>query len=442
MNCNRYISILTVALLLLATGCKDRSPVSVESESNNNVDFSTYASVGNSLTAGFQSGALYEAAQEYSFPNLLARQFHVIDSFEQPLIEDPGIGNRIELQDDLTTVTVSSEQGTPINGDLDRPFNNLGIPGSILADFTGQDLPGAPYSARRSENPFFDVVLRDLGNTQAEQLGSLEPTFVTFWQGNNDVLGYVTSGGHTAYTPPANFTALYQASAGQIAATGADAVLYNIPNVTAIPYVFLVNQTLLSDGTITVNQQGHFALVTQQGNVPLWVQTTDPNNPGAVQDTVQMEAPDPGAGQPGSFFLLPARSELSQLFSEGIGLSPGNPIPSMLVLDEGETLQALTLVGAYNVAIQAAAAANNFPIVDVNTLFDQIIADGSITRNGLTLRPVPGELFSFDGVHPGNRGHAILANETIEVINNNYGTNVQTIDISTIPQGIPVASGY
>lgn len=438
----KIISLLILIPVFVFTGCEDYSSVEVESQSNEQVDFSSYVAVGNSLTAGLQSNALYETAQEYSFPNLLARQFHVIDDFEQPIISEPGIGERIQLDDNLEPTSTGDGSGTNLNANLERPYNNLGIPGAILADFTGTDLPGLPYSDRQDNNPFFDVILRDFGNTQAEQMAAQEPTFVTFWQGNNDVLGYVTSGGHTAYTPsgPQGFAGLYQASVDAIAATGAEAVVYNIPDVTSIPFVFIVNQTLLQDGTITVNNNGNYALITPQGPVPLWIQRTDPSDPGAIQDTVRMSAPNPSMGNPGSFFLLSARSELPGLLAQGVGLSEDNPIPSPLVLDDGETAQALSLINDYNNTIDALAAGNGFPVVNVNEIFNQIIANGGISSDGVDLAPIPGSLFSFDGVHPTNRGHGIITNATIEVINNAYGTNLSLVDISEIPLGFPVAA--
>ena len=42
---------------------------------NGQADFTTYVAVGNSLTAGFQSGALRKVRQENSFPAILAAQF-------------------------------------------------------------------------------------------------------------------------------------------------------------------------------------------------------------------------------------------------------------------------------------------------------------------------------------------------------------------------------
>lgn len=449
----KYIKgILSLALVLaLVTGCEDYQDLDVDPVDSGDADFSTYVAVGNSLTAGFQSNALYEDAQKYSFPNLLARQLQ-IENFEQPLIGNPGIGNRIELTNlESNTTQQNTTQGEPINTNLDRPYNNLGIPGAILADFLGEDLPGNSYDERR-QSTIYNIVLRNQGNTQAEQLSALEPDFVSFWLGNNDILGYVTSGGDTPYVPPANFTELYEGSTGTIAQTGADAVLYNIPDVTSIPYVFLVNSRLIQSETIVPNPEtGFYELSTSQGQVPIWIEVTDPNQPGVVQNIRRMRTPlpedAPGGPRPGAFFLLHAQEQLADLFSSGVGTTPDNPIPHALVLDNGEAAQAKDIVTAYNQTIQTEAEKYGYAHVDVNTTFNQIFQNfqqsgGSegITSDGVTLTPTPGSLFSLDGVHPSNRGHAVVTNLTIDALNNTYNANIDKINISKIPEGIPVAN--
>lgn len=437
-----------VLVLALFTGCKDYQDLDVDPVDTGDADFSSYVAVGNSLTAGFQSNALYKDAQKYAFPNLLARQLQ-IENFEQPLIGNPGIGDpgRIELTNlENSTTQYNTNQGQPINAQLDRPYNNLGIPGAILADFLGQDLPGNSYEDRR-QGTMYNLVLRNQGNTQAEQLSALEPNFVSFWLGNNDILGYVTSGGETPFVPPANFAKLYQASVGKIAQIGADAVLYNVPDVTSIPYVFLVNSQLIQSETIIPNSEtGFYELPTTQGQVPIWIEVTDPNQPGVVQDTVRMRTPIPNT-RPGAFFLLSAQERLSELFANGIGISPQAPIPHGLVLDNGETAQAKDIVSAYNQTIKAQANTLGFAHVDINTTFNQIFQNfqqsggtEGITQNGVTLTPTPGSLFSLDGVHPSNRGHAIITNKTIDALNSAYNANIDKINVSKIPEGIPVAN--
>src|SRR5690606_32518981 len=58
--------------------------------SSGTANFSKYVAVGNSLTAGYGSGALYITGQEDSYPNLMAQQFAFVGGgdFSQPLMND------------------------------------------------------------------------------------------------------------------------------------------------------------------------------------------------------------------------------------------------------------------------------------------------------------------------------------------------------------------
>ena len=56
------------------------------------VDFSSYESLGDSLTAGFWSGGLVQTVQTNSYPALIYRQATGSASgFEQPLVTPPGL---------------------------------------------------------------------------------------------------------------------------------------------------------------------------------------------------------------------------------------------------------------------------------------------------------------------------------------------------------------
>lgn len=437
-----YFVLALIAASVSLQSCKDFNDVNFESDSGE-ADFSTVVAVGNSLTAGYQSSALFETAQRYSYPAMVAGQMESVQDFEQPLISNPGIGGRLELDgsippdDPANAPTPTEEQGQPLNSDLDRPYNNLGIPNAILADFLGQDLPGASYSDRRENNPFFDIILRDdLGNTQAEQLQALNPSFVMFWLGNNDVLGYVTSGGVQPYLPPENFQSLYQASIQTIAQTEVNAVLYNIPEVTSIPYVFFLGAQLEEQEAITFDETTQtYQLVTPQGNRPIHIETA--NGPRVMRQH--------------DFLLLSASGYFSQIQAGEVPppITPGNAIPNNLVLDgpltspptgESELARANGVVQQYNTIIAAAADNNGYALADIHSRFGEVIAQGGVEVGGETMRPVPGELFSFDGVHPSNHGQGIIANLTIEAINNTYNANLPEIDLSTIPRAIPISN--
>jgi hypothetical protein len=58
-----------------------------------------------------------------------------------------------------------------------------------------------------------------------------------------------------------------------------------------------------------------------------------------------------------------------------------------------------------------------------------------IRINGTLLQPdfSPNGVFSTDGVHPNPRGYAILANEFIRVIENNFGATIPRVDVLDLP---------
>lgn len=215
-------------------------------------NFSNFVSLGNSLTAGFTDNALFIAGQENSYPNILSQKFSQVGggAFTQPLMSDNfgGMtlgGNRIlqprlvfggagpvPLESIIGPVTPGTELSNPPAG----PFNNLGVPGALsfhlIAPGYGNlaNFPAAanPYAVRIAGSS--DATLLELAVAQS-------PTFFSLWIGNNDVLGYATSGGAAgALTDQATFDFAYNTLITNLTATGADGIVANIPDVTSIPY--------------------------------------------------------------------------------------------------------------------------------------------------------------------------------------------------------------
>lgn len=86
-----YISILILALFFIF-GCSLDEPGNTATKlSTGDADFTRYVALGNSLTAGYQSGALTAVHQQYSYPNFIAQQAGSA-TFEQPLLGYPGLG--------------------------------------------------------------------------------------------------------------------------------------------------------------------------------------------------------------------------------------------------------------------------------------------------------------------------------------------------------------
>jgi len=96
----KYIGLLILALTV--TACNDVDSVLednniiVEEElvlpelTTGSADFSNYVALGASFTSGFTDGALFVAAQQNSFPNILSQQFESVGggAFAQPLMND------------------------------------------------------------------------------------------------------------------------------------------------------------------------------------------------------------------------------------------------------------------------------------------------------------------------------------------------------------------
>ncbi|MBI5464062.1 MAG: hypothetical protein HY966_03800, partial [Ignavibacteriales bacterium] len=241
-------------------GCTIDPPSGVPGPSMGSLTVTKYVAIGNSLAAGYQSNGLYQSAQGYSYPNIIADQMKVagasLGQFEQPWYSDPGNADpatgkaaRYEIIS-LTGPVIGPKgltAGAPTNTALARPYDNLGVPGAVIFDFLDTTSITVKAGAPRN-NPFFSLVMRNqaaFGKRLLDQAKALNPGIVSFWLGNNDVLGYATSGGvssttlqPTTPTATSTFTALYNQAIDSLKANlpNAKLVLATIPDVTTIPF--------------------------------------------------------------------------------------------------------------------------------------------------------------------------------------------------------------
>ncbi len=388
------------------------------------VDFTTYVALGDSLTAGYASGGLAQPYQEGSYPALLARQAGA-PVFEQPLVEYPGIPPvliLLQLYPGPVLAPASEIPGNPLNAEYPYPYNNLGVPGADLYDllFTTGDIYN--LLAGNLDNVMYDLILRDGEHTALEQAIGLDPTFLTLWIGNNDVLGaavYATPIDGVTMTPVANFEQMYNTVAAALAGhTSADMVFINLPDVTAIPFITTLKPFIeLPDGS-------HVPLIGSKGPLPEDAYVTL----GASSLLAQ------GIGIPvelgGTGIPLP----------EDLQITAGGVIPGV-VLRQDEVAVINDRVAAFNDIIAAAAESVGAKVFDVNAFFNKVAAGELWAVGGLEIGTdyLVGGLFSYDGVHPQSIGYGIIAAELIDFINEaydlkNYGgeiTNVNMYEIMT-----------
>ena len=119
----KYQSILLAAFAFSFVACEPEfeNEVTNESYSKGEADFTTYVALGNSLTSGFMDGTMYRSGQQYSFPNLLAKQFAVVGGgmFTQPSFSDDtnDLGGLLLMgqQASATRLIINMSTGGPQN---------------------------------------------------------------------------------------------------------------------------------------------------------------------------------------------------------------------------------------------------------------------------------------------------------------------------------------
>jgi hypothetical protein len=239
----------SVAIVLIY-GCTPE--IDVPAPSSGSADFSNYVAVGNSLTAGYADGGLYADGQMQSYPNLVAQQINEITpiDFTQPDIQGNGSGYLYLTSLDLSASPPAVEIGQ-FSADanwlnqVSGPFNNLGVPGIRVKDITANG-----YGSSPQVNPYFYRMLggKDAMTSYLQVVSESNPTFFTCWMGNNDVLGYATSGGAYGVSglpgtglygltdPDTEFQPSYAALMSALTAGGAKGIVVTIPDVTNVPF--------------------------------------------------------------------------------------------------------------------------------------------------------------------------------------------------------------
>jgi lysophospholipase L1-like esterase len=438
------VRILALVSALVVVSCKkDEKPTIPEAPwSPGSADFSRYVAIGNSLTAGFQSNALSSRDQIYSYPNLLAQAIRTTD-FQQPLIREPGVGARKRLVS-LTGPVIVDEVGvnpldpaSNLNVALPRPYNNLGIPGAVVFDMLDRPTSFQAKSLAR-QNPFFALIQRDtaLGRSVVEQARRLQPTFMTCWIGNNDVLGYATSGGSGSPTPATQFEALYAQLMDSLRAITPNVIVANIPDVTAIPFFTTIGPSVrasLPAGLYLRYQKG--SNTGPSFDSTRFTESTPPLL--LLTGSTYASLLGRGGGQGGGKYYrdnnipLPPGIDTTKPF----GFHPQNPWPGRLTLDADEQAIAAAAIASFNTTIRTLAEAKGFAVVDINGIFRKIVAEGLYVPGIGTFSTafITGGLFSYDGVHPSSRGAAIVANEFLKVIVAKYNATIPPIDIASVP---------
>ena len=405
---------LAAGLVLAAAGCSNEDLFTpAVPQYTGGAMFQRYVAMGNSITAGFQSGGINDSTQQQSYVALVAGKMG--SPFYYPSLTKPGCPPPIDTVFTATGVPHRLGGGTGATCFFRAPtippfLTNVAVPGAEALDL----LKNGPGPGTNS-NALTLLMLG--GRTQIQAMMAAHPTFVSVWAGNNDVLGAATSsanaGDSTLITPAATFQTTYTDIVDSVGASGAGAILIGVANVTAIPffssgatYFALKNKGVPGADTFPT------AFTVSSNCAPI-----ASGIPGARGDSVLVPFPYGGA-------LLAAASPPN---NQPRNLDCADTVAAVVV--PAELRKLLTTVAAYNAFIAGQATAKNWAYLDPNPTLD------SLRLNPTQVAPFPnfkaacsgapfGLAFTCDGVHASASTHLIIARHVVQAINAKYGSAI------------------
>lgn len=400
-------AIIAAATAACATACADNGPTAVVPPPVP-VDalFTSYVALGNSLTAGYQSGGINDSTQRLSYPSLLAHAMntrYAYASLAGSGCPPPVVNFQTQARlDDGTSATCGLRTASSVSVAL----NNVAVPGALVAD---------PTSVSTSASNALTTFILG-GKTQVAKAADAHPTFVSAWIGNNDVLSAAisgllvpTPGITTGVTSQADFETSYGAMADALKAIPSvqGAILIGVLNVGAVPALFpvaaLQNPAFkagfdqFAGGTTTILPN----CLTAPGNQALV----------SIQILAQMNS----GAHPRVIACAP-------------NSIPGTPVGDIFILDASEQASLAATVAGYNTFIESRASANGWAYFDPNPLLLSLKAPGtgciSIVPNLANATAPFGSCISLDGIHPTVQANQAVDAALIDAINAQYGTHL------------------
>ncbi len=481
---------LFIASSFVACEPEFSNPIGEDTYTSGSADFSKYVAVGNSLTAGYTNGTLYKTGQENSFPAILSQQMSLAGggAFTQPYLEDDvnDIGGMVMYGATIILppkLIINASVGAPerinkvptieLTDIHPGPYNNMGVPGAKVYHLLAHGYGDINNVLLGTANPYFVRMASAPNKAVIEDAVVQNPTFFTLWIGANDVLGYATSGGigvdqnETNNLDPSTylpddithinvFGSAYSQIVNALTANGAKGVVANIPDVSSLPYF-----TTIPYNPIPVTSQAqadalNAAYANYNGGLQLALSNGLIDQDEANARTIHFEVganavvmedeyltdltalglPSIRQATADDLIVLPAKSVI------GVAPDPNHPelvngvtIPLIdrWVLSKYEITQVRTATAGFNQMISNIAASKGLPVADMAALMEQmkqglVVEDGSMYTadyfNGTNLDNL---VFGLDGVHPTNRGYAIIANKFIDVIEKAYGAKLPKV---------------
>jgi hypothetical protein len=227
-----------------------------------------------------------------------------------------------------------------------------------------------------------DMVLSPRIGSQVDVAERMKPGAIVCFIGNNDVLGaalHFNKLDASQMTSVADFTALYKLLMNRLQVLGKPVVVGTIPNITRIAYLMDNAELTKFTGVNYGLPDGHYTSLVAGLLLRLRMA-----GPALLQD------PD-------------------------------------WVLNPAEIATIRQRTDELNRVIISEANSRNFAIANVYSLFEYVATHHPVLAGVPLSTGFLGGIFSLDGVHPSNIGHAVLANEFLHALNTRYGSTFPLI---------------
>lgn len=482
-NYLKYFICLVFALLYV-TGCNYNFPTQTVNENpipGNSSRFERFVVLGGSITSGVMDGALYSKGQFSAYPNITGNRFDSAYNKDQYGIPDINSENGINL-------SVSSDN--KVRGKFFLAYRSFNSeyparktqPGTSLSTFKGSidsvnnfSVPGLRSYAMLDkdslrENDFYNRFADQVASKNLVEIGlSKNPTLILLSIGTDDLYPYILNGASGNIDPsPGNIgkydatpVDLFEQSLRNIldrilSNSGADIILPTIIDptdsfyFTILPWYFTNDEISSSYEEIT----SFFKYFN------LRVQTYNINNPGKeprpmiifdevggsdsraktiVDDLLAYAESEDGSVIPkyrqmesDEMLLYSAEKQLFNSINNDQNFATINPAADKYVITNEELDAIKALINSYNNILKAAAQNNErVKLLDFSERFSKV-RKGEFTFNGVRFNIGFGQnsIISSDGYFPNRKGHALLANKFLELLNKEYGSRFKPFDIN------------
>jgi GDSL-like Lipase/Acylhydrolase len=395
--------IVACASVIALAGCDSTKILTAPKTSVNTGLFASYVALGNSISAGYQSGGILDSTQRQSFARLLAIQAgarYAYPSLSAPGCPPPIINFMTGARLDGGTSTTCALRGNAV-----AILNNVAVPGATTNDLT------AVSSA--TSNALTTFILG--GQTQVQKAIEANPTFVTIEIGNNDWLPAALTG---ALSP--------SATVGSPGLTPIDSVITQ--------YARAVNALVAARPKLAGALIGVFPLQAPSALFPAESLYTNAQLQGeftaAAGGGVMYEPTcPPGVGTLISIDILTFWAESGAPKIVSCVAIPQDSVSRYFFLTAAQQDTIETAIATENAYISAKAESLGWAYIDPIALFLPLKESGAIPPfpNFLSATQPFGPYITLDGIHPSATAHVAIANALIGAIDSTYKVSIPVI---------------